>query len=95
MQHQAVRRRGSRQAAAVHDVAFGMHRSFQTVHEQADGVLGFARREKEGNGSGLAQGKKDIERIRRLPNVVVAIGHHIEMNSFDHRLEEIDRITPR
>jgi phosphatidylserine/phosphatidylglycerophosphate/cardiolipin synthase-like enzyme len=74
--------------------AFGMHKAFQAVYEQPDGVLRFALMEKEGNGAGLAQGKKDIDRIRRLPNVVVAIGHRIDTNSFDHWLKEIDRVTP-
>ncbi len=68
--------------------AFGMHAFFQKVYEQNDGVLRMALMEKEGNGAGLAQGKKDIGRIRRLPNVVVAVAKSIELNSFDRWLEE-------
>jgi phosphatidylserine/phosphatidylglycerophosphate/cardiolipin synthase-like enzyme len=73
--------------------AFGMHEDFKKVYEQKDGVLRFALMEKEGNGSGLAQGKKDVRRIRGLPNVVVAVGHNIPVNSFDRWLEEMPRIT--
>jgi phosphatidylserine/phosphatidylglycerophosphate/cardiolipin synthase-like enzyme len=74
--------------------AFGMHKFFQEIYSQRDGVLRMALMEKEGNGAGLEQGKQDIRRIRALPNVVVAVGHHIPVNSFDHWLAEIDRITP-
>jgi phosphatidylserine/phosphatidylglycerophosphate/cardiolipin synthase-like enzyme len=73
--------------------AFGMHKDFQQVYEQRDGVLRFALMEKEDNGSGLAQGKKDISRIRRLPNVVVAVGNNIVTNSFDRWLGERQALT--
>lgn len=73
--------------------AFGMHKDFQAVYEQTDGVLRFALMEKEGNGRGLAQGKKDIRRIRSLPNVVVAIGNNIVTNSFDRWLKERQKLT--
>ncbi len=73
--------------------AFGMHKDFQKVYEQNDGVLRFALMEKEGNGPGLAQGKKDIRRIRALPNVVVAVGNTITMNSFDRWLKERRQLT--
>lgn len=73
--------------------AFGMHNVFKQVYEQNDGVLRFALMEKEGNGSGLAQGKKDIRRIRRLPNVVVAIGNNLVLNSFDRWLKEKGKLT--
>jgi phosphatidylserine/phosphatidylglycerophosphate/cardiolipin synthase-like enzyme len=72
--------------------AFGMHDYFKQVYEQNDNVLRFALMEKEGNGVGLAQGRKDIARIRKLPNVVVAIGNRIALNGFDKWLGEIDRI---
>jgi phosphatidylserine/phosphatidylglycerophosphate/cardiolipin synthase-like enzyme len=49
--------------------------------------------EKEGNGAGLAQGKKDILRIRKLPNVVVAVGNNIVTNSFDRWLKERRQLT--
>jgi len=74
--------------------AFGMHDKFKAVYEQpAQTVLRFALMEKAGNGSGLAQGKKDIARIRNLPNVVVAIGDSIAINSFDRWLAERDKLT--
>ncbi len=73
--------------------AFGMHKYFQKVYEQNDGVLRFALMEKEGNGPGLAQAKQDIRRIRALPNVVVAIGNSITMNSFDRWLKERRQLT--
>jgi phosphatidylserine/phosphatidylglycerophosphate/cardiolipin synthase-like enzyme len=73
--------------------AFGMHKCFQQVYEQNDGVLRFALMEKEGNGRGLAQAKVDIRRIRSLPNVVVAIGHNIVTNSFDRWLQERRQLT--
>jgi phosphatidylserine/phosphatidylglycerophosphate/cardiolipin synthase-like enzyme len=73
--------------------AFGMHKDFQEVYEQNDDVFRFALMEKEGNGRGLAQGRKDIARIRKLPNVVVAIGRNIVVNSFDRWLEERQKLT--
>jgi len=83
----------SAQQALFMTFAFGMHREFKTVYEQNDGVLRFALMDKEGNGAGLQQGKKDIRRIRRLPNVVVAIGNHIRLNSFDRWLRERSRLS--
>lgn len=68
--------------------AFGMNKAFQRVYEQKDSVLRMALMEKEGNGAGLAQGKIDIARIRKLPNVVVAVAKSIQTNSFDHWLAE-------
>ena len=68
--------------------AFGMNNVFQKVYGQNDGVLRFSLMEKEGNGAGLAQGKIDIARIRKLPNVLVAIGHNIMLNAFDRWLKE-------
>lgn len=73
--------------------AFGMHQFFKDVYEQNDGVLRFALMEKEGNGAGLAQGRIDIARIRRLPNVIVAIGRNIVTNSFDRWLAELPKLN--
>ena len=75
--------------------AFGMHKYFQQVYGQNDGVLRFALMEKEGNGRGLAQGEKDILRIRKLPNVVVAIGHNIKLNSYDRWLQERAQVAAK
>ena len=68
--------------------AFGMNKVFQPVYEQNDGVLRFALMEKEGNGASLEKAKQDITRIRKLPNVLVAIGHNITLNAFDRWLKE-------
>jgi phosphatidylserine/phosphatidylglycerophosphate/cardiolipin synthase-like enzyme len=73
--------------------AFGMHKDFQKVYEKHDGILRIALMEKEGNGPGLAQGKKDIRRIRSLPNVIVAVGNNITTNSFDRWLKERAKLT--
>ena len=75
--------------------AFGMHQKFKDVYEQNDGVLRFALMEKEGNGAALAQGKKDIRRIRQLPNVVVAVANSLRLNAFDRWLKERDRLTAK
>jgi phosphatidylserine/phosphatidylglycerophosphate/cardiolipin synthase-like enzyme len=75
--------------------AFGMHRNFQQVYEQNDGVLRFALMEQEGNGAALPQGKKDIKRIRQLPNVVVAVANSLRLNAFDRWLKEKDKLTPK
>src|SRR5262249_39342116 len=68
---------GSAKDALFMTFAFGMNKIFKEVYEQPDNILRFALMEKEGNGAGLAQGKIDINRIRRRPNVVVAIGRNI------------------
>jgi len=73
--------------------AFGMNKRFQRVYEQNDGILRIALMEKEGSGRGLAQGKIDIARIRRLPNVVMAIGNNITLNSFDRWLKERSKLS--
>jgi phosphatidylserine/phosphatidylglycerophosphate/cardiolipin synthase-like enzyme len=49
--------------------------------------------EKEGHGAGLEQARKDIRRIRRLPNVVVAVGNNIAVNSFDRWLKERSKLS--
>jgi hypothetical protein len=84
---------GSARKGLFMTFAFGMNKRFQEVYEQNDGVLRFALMEKEGNGKGLEQGRKDIRRIRSLPNVVVAVGNNIRLNAFDRWLKEIDRVT--
>jgi phosphatidylserine/phosphatidylglycerophosphate/cardiolipin synthase-like enzyme len=79
---------GSAQDALFMTFAFGMHHSLQTVYEQRDDTLRFALMDKEGAAANLAQAKKDILRIRKLPNVVVAVGNKIVTNSFDRWLAE-------
>jgi len=83
----------SAQQALFMTFAFGMHAKFMSVYEQNDGVLRFALMEKEGHAAGLEQAKKDIRRIRRLPNVVVAVGNNIAINSFDRWLKERSRLS--
>lgn len=85
---------GARQAL-FGTFAFGMHQAFKDVYDRNDGVLRFALMEKEGNGAGLAQGRIDVERIRAHPNVVVAVGTNIALNSFDRWLKERDRVNSR
>jgi len=79
---------GSAKKTLMMTFAFGMDKRFQQVYEQNDSILRFALMEKEGNGAGLAQGKIDVTRIRKLPNVVVAVGNNIVSNSFDRWLAE-------
>lgn len=79
---------GSASRALFMSFAFGMAKDFQTVYDQTDGVLRFALMDKFGNGAAAAQGKIDITRIRKRPNVVVAVGHSITMNAFDRWLKE-------
>lgn len=74
-------------------LAFGMHQLLKDVYELPDEVLRIAMLEKEGNGAGLAQGKIDIARIRKLPNVLVAIGKNIKANKFDTWLKERAKVN--
>ena len=84
---------GGAKKALFMTFAFGMNKGFQKVYEQKDGVLRFALMDKEGNGRGLEQGKRDIRRIRALPNVIIAIGNYIALNSFDRWLKERRQIA--
>lgn len=68
--------------------AFGMAQQFKDLYEQDDGVFRCALLEKEGNGAGLAQGKLDIRRIRKLPNVVIAVANNLKMNELDRWVAE-------
>jgi phosphatidylserine/phosphatidylglycerophosphate/cardiolipin synthase-like enzyme len=73
--------------------AFGMDKRFQEVYSQTDGVLRVALMEKEGNGPALPKARVQIQRIRNAPNVLVAIGHKVEVDSFDRWLQERSTIT--
>lgn len=73
-------------------LAFGMNKVLQEVYRQNDEILRVALLEKPGNGSGMAQGRIDIQAIRNRPNVLVAMGHYVMANKFDRWLREIDRI---
>jgi phosphatidylserine/phosphatidylglycerophosphate/cardiolipin synthase-like enzyme len=75
--------------------AFGMHEKFKDVYRTDDEILRMALLEKVGNNPNtLEQDKKDIQKIRNRPNVVVAIGNRIKTNSFDRWLAEMDRVNP-
>lgn len=74
--------------------AFGMDGRFVQVYDRTDAVLRFALMEKKGNGKLYAQQAAQIDRIRRRPNTLVAVGNSIETNTFDRWLAEIDRVTP-
>lgn len=84
---------GQAQEALFMTFAFGMHKSLLSVYDQTDAVLRSALMEKEGSGAGLAQARIDIRRVRRRPNVLIAIGGRIITNRFDRWLREIDRIV--
>ena len=73
--------------------AFGMNDRFVPSFDRTDDVIRFALMEKKGNGATFAQQAAVIDRIRRRPNVTVAVGHHIEINRFDRWLAELDRIV--
>jgi phosphatidylserine/phosphatidylglycerophosphate/cardiolipin synthase-like enzyme len=75
--------------------AFGMHEKFKQAYRRNDAVLRMALLEKEGNNpKTVEQDKRDIQRIRNRPNVVVAIGNRIVTNSFDRWLAEMSRLNP-
>lgn len=73
--------------------AFGMPEGFVGLYAQNDGVLRFALMEKKGNGQQFKKQAADVDRVRRLPNTVVAVGNYIKINEFDRWLAETDRIT--
>jgi len=74
--------------------AFGMNDLFVPIYERDDGVMRFALMEKKGNGRAIKEQAKVINRIRRLPNVVVAVGDAIdEDNAFDRWLAERTTVT--
>jgi phosphatidylserine/phosphatidylglycerophosphate/cardiolipin synthase-like enzyme len=84
---------GKAKRALFMTFAFGMNQRFVQVYGRKDKVLRFALMEKKGNGKTFKQQSKEIDRIRRLPNTVVSVGHRVELNNFDRWLEEIDRIV--
>jgi phosphatidylserine/phosphatidylglycerophosphate/cardiolipin synthase-like enzyme len=73
--------------------AFGMNDRFVPAYDRADGVLRFALMEKKGNGAQFKAQAAEIDRIRRHPNVTIAVGHRVELNNFDRWLAEIDRVV--
>ncbi|MEK7874980.1 MAG: phospholipase D-like domain-containing protein, partial [Pseudomonadota bacterium] len=74
--------------------AFGMNEKFVPIYERRDGVLRFALMEKKGNGKQLKEQSKVIDRVRRLPNTVVAVGDAVDKdNTFDRWLVERVKIV--
>lgn len=72
--------------------AFGMNDRFARIYQRDDGVIRYALMEKKGNGKTLKAQAKVIDRLRRLPNVVVAVGDSVdEDNTFERWLAE--RVT--
>ncbi|WP_316166824.1 MULTISPECIES: phospholipase D-like domain-containing protein [unclassified Bradyrhizobium] len=84
---------GKSERALFMTFAFGMNSRFVDVYDRKDDVLRFALMEKKGNGKTMKQQSAEIDRIRKLPNTVVSVGHKVELNNFDRWLEEIDKIT--
>jgi phosphatidylserine/phosphatidylglycerophosphate/cardiolipin synthase-like enzyme len=78
----------SAKAALFMTFAFGMNQRFLDVYEKDDDILRYALMEKEGNGSGLAQGKIDIRRVRARRNVIVAVANNLELNILDRWVAE-------
>jgi phosphatidylserine/phosphatidylglycerophosphate/cardiolipin synthase-like enzyme len=74
--------------------AFGMNELFVPIYERNDGVIRYALMEKKGNGKTIKEQAKVIDRIRRLPNVVVAVGAAVDKDSaFDRWLVERVKIV--
>jgi phosphatidylserine/phosphatidylglycerophosphate/cardiolipin synthase-like enzyme len=65
---------------------FGIVKDFRPVFDKDDGVLRFAMLDKYTNGGNVAAReavKAEIERIRRFPNIGMALGNHIEVSWID------------
>ncbi len=76
--------------------AFGMHKNFKSVYNSNSTVLKMALMEKAfSSPKSKKKDEQDIQTLRNLPNVLVAIGNRIKTNSFDRWLAEMDRIIPR
>lgn len=74
---------------------FGIVKDFRPVFDKDDGVLRFALLDKYvngGNAASRAAAIADIERIRRHPNIGMALGNHIEVDWIDGWREERDPI---
>jgi phosphatidylserine/phosphatidylglycerophosphate/cardiolipin synthase-like enzyme len=73
---------------------FGMNKKFVPIYARKDGLLRFALMEKAGNGSQIEQQTKEVNRVRRLPNTVVAIGDNVDAgNTFERWLKERVKIV--
>jgi phosphatidylserine/phosphatidylglycerophosphate/cardiolipin synthase-like enzyme len=69
--------------------AFGMNNLFADVYRRKDGVIRYALMEKKGSGKTAKAQAKAIDDLRRLPNVVVAVGDSVDKdNTFERWLAE-------
>lgn len=84
---------GGAERALFMTFAFGMNERFVPAFDRSDDVIRFALMDKKGSGTTFAQQAAVIDRIRKRPNVTVAVGHHIEVNRFDRWLAELDKIV--
>ncbi|HVG41027.1 MAG TPA: phospholipase D-like domain-containing protein [Chitinophagaceae bacterium] len=60
--------------------AFGMNNEFLNVYDNRDSVLRIALMDKKGAND---EAEREIDRVRRLPNCIVAVGNNIKVNAFD------------
>jgi phosphatidylserine/phosphatidylglycerophosphate/cardiolipin synthase-like enzyme len=84
---------GASERAFFMTFAFGMNERFVPSFDRSDAVIRFALMDKKGSGKTFAQQAAEIDRIRKHPNVTIAVGHHIEINQFDRWLAELDKIV--
>jgi phosphatidylserine/phosphatidylglycerophosphate/cardiolipin synthase-like enzyme len=80
---------GNAKRALFMTFAFGMNKRFVKSYARKDDVLRFALMENKGMKP--AQ-QAEVDKVRRLPNCVVAVGKNIAVNSFDRWLKEISQI---
>jgi phosphatidylserine/phosphatidylglycerophosphate/cardiolipin synthase-like enzyme len=74
--------------------AFGMNDLFADVYRRDDGVIRYALMEKKGSGQTAKEQAKVIDSLRKLPNVVVAVGDSVdEDNTFECWLAERTKIV--
>ena len=71
---------------------FGIAKDFRPVFDKNDGILRFALLDKYTNGGNPAAAIADIERIRRFPNIGMALGNHIFVDWLDGWHKENDGI---
>ena len=75
---------GSAGRALFMTFAFGMNKRFREVYQRVDDVLRVALMEQEGTGSGLAEGRIFIDKLRRQRNVLVAVGKNKNATALDN-----------
>lgn len=75
--------------------AFGMNDRFAKLYERKDDVLRLALMESEGTGTKavVEAARKRIDKLRRRPNVVVAVGGKQAISGVERWLDELTQIT--